>query len=125
MGFEESGTYYNKKDTFPENYVQPEEHDTLYQGQKGGHHGSDYRMRKLKMPLIDGMILWMEHNVKSKITVSFMGRVEEKVVGEIGTFYEQFMAITQEGLRPELLSQQFELCQPEGLKSCHETCQDN
>ncbi|GKB33008.1 ankyrin repeat-containing protein [Tanacetum coccineum] len=30
-----------------------ERHDTLYQGQKGGHHGSDYRMRKLKMPLFD------------------------------------------------------------------------
>ncbi|GJZ02921.1 ankyrin repeat-containing protein [Tanacetum coccineum] len=54
-GFKESGTlYYNKKDAFPENYIQPEEHDTLYQGQKGGHHGSDYRMRKLKMPLFDG-----------------------------------------------------------------------
>ncbi|GJU72446.1 ankyrin repeat-containing protein [Tanacetum coccineum] len=53
-GFEESGTYYNKKDTFPENYVQPEGHDTLYQGHKGGHHGSDYQMRKLKMPLFDG-----------------------------------------------------------------------
>ncbi|GJY04645.1 hypothetical protein Tco_0370585 [Tanacetum coccineum] len=51
--FKESGTYYNKKDTFPENYVQPERHDTLYQGQKGGHHGSNYRMRKLKMLLFD------------------------------------------------------------------------
>ncbi|GJU42454.1 hypothetical protein Tco_1195411 [Tanacetum coccineum] len=117
-GFEEPGTYYNKKDTFSENYVQPEEHDTLYQGQKGGYHRSDYRMRKLKMPLFDGEDSheWI-YKVESKITVSFMGRFEEKIVGEISTVTRGYFVMEGtfiKGLRPELRSV-VRVMQPEGL----------
>ncbi|GJY11179.1 ankyrin repeat-containing protein [Tanacetum coccineum] len=98
--FKESGTYYNKKDTFPENYVQPERHDTLYQGQKGGHHGSNYRMRKLKMLLFDredshGWIY--KEGLKRRLLDRFQPLQE-------GTLYEKFSAITQEGSAREYVS---------------------
>ncbi|GJV55807.1 probable inactive ATP-dependent zinc metalloprotease FTSHI 4, chloroplastic [Tanacetum coccineum] len=122
-GFKESGTlYYNKKNAFPENYIQPEEHDTVYQGQKGGHHGSDYRMRKLKMPLFDGedshgwiykdkglfflsWFRWSEARSPFRLWEGLKRRLLERFQpSQEGTLYEQFLAITQEGSAREYVS---------------------
>ncbi|GJX34428.1 hypothetical protein Tco_0245985 [Tanacetum coccineum] len=93
-----------------EEYTPFEEPGMLHHGNISNHHWSDYRRRKLKMPLFDGKDSheWI-YKVESKITVLFMGRVTDKVVGEIltvtrGTLYEQFLAITQEGFTYEYVS---------------------
>nr|GEY10651.1 retrotransposon protein, putative, Ty1-copia subclass [Tanacetum cinerariifolium] len=96
-GFEKLRTYDNKKDAFLENYyVQPGVHDTFYQGQKGGHHGSDIRMQKLKMPLIDGED---SHGWIYKVESSQSGsRLAVPIGGQTSSTKEHYRRMTESEL---------------------------
>nr|GEW19835.1 copia protein [Tanacetum cinerariifolium] len=71
-------------------YTLFKELDRLRQGNRSNHYGADYRMWKLKMPLFDG------EDPYGKITLSFMGRIEETVVGEVSDLDNEFTQFQQE-----------------------------
>nr|GEV05704.1 retrotransposable element Tf2 [Tanacetum cinerariifolium] len=79
-------------------YTQFEEPDRLRQGNRSNHHGSDYRMRKLKMPLFDGEDShgWIQ-GLKRRLLERFQ-------LSQEGTLYEKFLANTQEGSAREYVS---------------------
>ncbi|GJW59532.1 hypothetical protein Tco_0108867 [Tanacetum coccineum] len=95
-----------------EEYTPFKEPGMLHHGNRSNHHGSNYRMRKLKMSLFDGEDSngWI-YKVESKITFRSWEGLKRRLLERFqpspeGTLYEQLLAITQEAVR---------VMQPEGL----------
>ncbi|GKA78600.1 putative mitochondrial protein [Tanacetum coccineum] len=88
-----------------EDYAQFEESDTLHHGNRSNHHGADYRILKLKMPLFDGedshgWIYKVESEARSpfRLWEGLKRRLLERFqLSQEGTLYEKFLVITQEG----------------------------
>nr|GEU34275.1 ankyrin repeat-containing protein [Tanacetum cinerariifolium] len=108
-GFEESGTlYYNKKDTFPENYIQPEEHDTVERYFEVQDIQPKEKLRAVVLCMEGQALSWFRWSEARSPFRSWEGLkrrlLERFQLSQEGTLYEQFLVITQEGSAREYVN---------------------